>query len=241
MTTAAKSAFATTLSWNSQTVAELTNIGGVEITVDMIDVTSHQSTSGFREFIAGLADGGEVTIEGNYKYDDTNGQAAMYTDVAAKTSRTAVITFPSSIATWTFTAYISALKIGDSPIDGAIPFTATLKITGVPALATTASNNLSALAVSGAGTVLVPVFAAATYSYVVNIGTAIATVTITPTAAAGTITVTANSASQVVTSGAASSAITLGAAGSVVEATVVVQETGKVAKTYTLYLTRAAS
>lgn len=241
MTTAAKGAFGTTLTWNSQTVAELTNIGGVEISVDMIDVTSHQSTSGLREFIAGLADPGEVPIEGNFKYDDTNGQIAMVTDAVAKTSRAVVITFPDSLGVWSFTAYISKIKVGDNAIDGKIPFSASLKITGVPTLTVTASNNLSGLTVSGVGTVLVPTFAATTYAYVVNIATGVSSVTITPTAAAGVITITANGASQVVASGNPSSAITLGAAGSVTTATVVVQESGKTAKTYTLYLARAAS
>ena len=143
MTTAAKSAFGTTLTWNSQAVAGLNNIGGVEITVEMLDATNHSSTSGLEEVIAGIARTGEVTIEGDFKYDDANGQIAMVTDAVAKTSRTAVITFPNSLGIWTFTAFISRIKVGDNPIDGKIPFSASFKITGVPALTVTASAGLT--------------------------------------------------------------------------------------------------
>lgn len=237
MTTAAKAAFGTTLTWNSQTVAELTNIGGVEISVDMLDVTSHQATSGFKEFIAGLAEAGDVAVEGNFKYDDTNGQIAMAADVASKTSRTAVITFPSSIATWTFTAYISKLKVGDTAADGKIPFTATMKITGVPVLATSASNNITDLTFTTA--TLYPTFAAATYNYV---GTSTeASVTVTATFAAGTCAVYVNGVfSQYLTSTVASSAISLGSSGTMTTITLVVQETGKTAKTYTFEIAKTA-
>lgn len=235
----AKSAFGTTFTWNSQAVAELTNIGGVEITVDMLDGTSHQSTSGFKEKIAGLADAGDVSIEGNFKYDDTSGQIAMVTDAAAKTSRTAVITFPSGAgsATWTFTALISKIKIGDNPIDGKIPFTATLAITGVPVLATTASNNITALTVTTA--TLYPTFAQGTYDYA---GTSAGnTVTFAATFAAGTCALYLDDVfSQYLTSTVASSAVSLGADGGMHKITLVVQETGKTAKTYTFRLGNTA-
>ena len=45
------------------TVAQITNISGPGISTDAIDVTTHQSASAHREFLAGLVDGGEVTFE----------------------------------------------------------------------------------------------------------------------------------------------------------------------------------
>jgi len=234
MTTAAKAAFGTAFQWNSQTVAELTNIGGYELSIDMIDVTNHQSTSGFKEFIAGLAEVGEVPIEGNFKYSDTAGQIAMITDAAAKTSRTMVVTFPSSLGVLTATALITKIKVGDNPHDGKIPFSASVKITGVPTFTVTAGEDLTNLAVT-TGT-LVPAFAAGTYTYVVNIGTGETTVTVTPTcAAADSITVDGNT----VASGEASSAVTLGSAGSITTIEVVTIDAGKTNKVYTLHLTRA--
>jgi hypothetical protein len=66
--------------------------------------------------------------------------------------------------------------------------------------------------------------------------TDVASITVTPTAAAGVITVNGNA----VTSGEASSAITLGAAGSNTTITVVVTETNKAPKTYTIVVVRPA-
>ena len=234
-------AFGTTIAWNSQTVAGLTAINGVELSADMLDVTTHQSANFYKEFIPGLLDAGEVSLEGQFDYTDVNGQQAMLTDFNNRTSRTAVITFPASTGTtWTLTGYISKIKVGDAPIDGKIPFTASIKPTGKPtfAVATSAGLTTPFFTVSNSG-VIVPTAAQATLEYTINWLTGVTSFTITPTAAAGVITVTANGASQVVASGNASSAIALGSAGSMINMTVVVQETAKAPKTYLMHCVRA--
>jgi hypothetical protein len=238
-----KSAFGTTLSRAGNTIARLTNIGLPEISLETLDVTSHQSDYGFKEYIGSLLDGGEVSIEGFYSANDTNGQIALLTDMINKTLQDFVITLPDAVATtFTFKALVTKYKIGDAPVDGAIPFSAGLKISGKPVLGVTASTGLTTpfFTVSGAGTLIVPAASGSVYNYTVNIANSVASVTITPTATAGVITITANGASQVVTSGQPSTAIALGAAGSITVATITVQETGKAAKVYTLDLTRAA-
>lgn len=45
------------------TIAQITNISGPNISVDTVDVTSMDSVGGWKEFIAGMIDGGEVSIE----------------------------------------------------------------------------------------------------------------------------------------------------------------------------------
>jgi len=237
--TQANSAFGTSITIDSTAIAELTNIGGVDISMDTIDVTNHDSPDAFREKIAGLIDAGQIPIEGNFYPGDT-GQMALLAKLLARTVGVFVITFPASIgAAWTFNALVVGFKAADAPIDGQLPFSANLEITGKPTLAVTASTGLTTpfFTVSGAGTLIVPTASGSVYDYVVNIATAITSVTITPTAAAGVITVNSN----IVATGVASSAITLGAAGSITEAVIVVQETGKTAKTYNLQLVRAAA
>jgi len=237
--TQANSAFGTSITIDSAAIAELTNIGGVDISMDTIDVTNHDSSDAYREFIGGLIDAGEVPIEGNF-YPGDAGQVALLTALNARTASAFVITFPASVgATWTFNALVTGFMAAEAPVDGVLPFSATLKISGKPALAVTASTGLTTpfFTVSGAGTLIVPAASGSVYGYVVNIATAITSVTITPTAAAGVITVNDN----IVATGVASSAITLGAAGSITEAVIVVQEIGKTAKTYNLQLVRAAA
>lgn len=230
-----KIGYGTTLTWNSQAVAEITNITPPSMSADTIDITNMASTNGFREFTAGLRDGGDVKIDVNFYPGDTNGQAAMYTDFVAGTSRTAVITLPAAMgATWTFTGIISAYE-SEAPLDDKVSASITLKVSGVPVLGITASTGLTTpFFVVSDSAVLTPAASGSVYNYVATVLTGVASVTITPTAAAGVITVNGN----IVATGVASSAITLGSAGSVTIATIVVTETNKVAKTYVVNIAR---
>lgn len=233
MTTAAKAAYGVTLARNGNIIAELTNIGSPKLSLETKEVTSHQSANSYREYIGTLLDGGDVALEGNFIAGDADGQIGLITDMEAKTVQAFVITFPTSItATWTFSALVTAFEIGDMEPDGTQTFSATLKVTGKPTLAITASNNLSNLAITTA--TLYPAFAAGTYEYTAT--STGASVTVTPTAAAGTITVNGNT----VASGVASGAISLGAINTVTTITVIVQETGKTAKTYTVTVAKTA-
>lgn len=229
--------FGTTFSWNSQIVASLKSINGIELSVDMVDVTTHQSTDGYKEQIPGLIEAGEVSLEGLFKVSDTTGQQAMLADLNNRALRTFAITFPAATGTaWGGTGYISKLKIGAANVDGAIPFTASIAPTGKPTLTIATSAGLTTPFFSiSQSAVITPVPNGAVFTYVATVLTGIASVTVTPTAAAGVITINGN----VVATGAASSAIALGAAGSVTVITVVVTETNKAPRTYTIYLSRA--
>ena len=230
-------AFGTTFQWNSKTVAKLTNIGGIELSADMVDVTTHQSADSYKEKIAGLIDAGDVSIEGLLDPADADGQMAMLTDLNGRTKRAFVITFPVATGTaWGGNAYISKLKIGDAPIDGSLPFSATISITGKPTLTVAASAGLTTtfFAISESA-VINPAPANTVYTYVATVLTGVTSVTVTPIATAGVITVNGN----VVATGQASSSITLGEAGSVTPITIAVTETNKAPKTYTIYMSRA--
>uniref|UniRef100_A0A6H1ZJC3 Cadherin-like beta sandwich domain-containing protein n=1 Tax=viral metagenome TaxID=1070528 RepID=A0A6H1ZJC3_9ZZZZ len=225
-------AYGITLNWDGVDVAEITNVSGPGMKVDSLDLTSHGSSDAFREFVAGLADGGEVTFEGHFYSGDTNGMIAFITDMQARSSKTCIVTSPTAAAfTWTFTAFATAFDM-QYPHDGTLGFTATVKITGKPVLAVTAATGPTDIVVTGnvSGALAeIPTYAAGTYEYVVNT-VAEASVTVTVTAAgANTITVNGNT----VASGVASGAIDL-TPGAITTLTVVVGETGKVNKTYTI-------
>lgn len=237
--TSAISAFGATITWNGNDIAEMTTIGVPKTTVDTIDVTNNDSTDGYREFLAGLHNGGTFSITGNFIAGDTDGQIALQTDMAAGTTREIVITKSSG---FTFTANAICTSFGpDDLVQGtstAVTFAAEFQITGKPTFAVTTSTGLTTpfFAMSESA-VIVPDPANAVYEYVATVLTGVSSVTITPTATAGTITVDGNT----VATGEASSAITLGSAGSVTTSTIVVTETGKAPKTYTVYIARAAT
>lgn len=129
----AVSGFGVDLTWNSVVLAEVTNVTGPSESMDLIEVTNHDSADTFKEFIAGLRDGGEVSVEGNFKASDSTGQIALHTDFQAGTSRTLLITFPSSLGNMSGTAFCTAFEMS-FPHDGKIGFSATFKYTGKPTL-----------------------------------------------------------------------------------------------------------
>jgi len=237
MTTAATAAFGTILTRNGSEIAELNNIGDIELSQEFIDVTTHDSTGGYREFIAAkIREAGEVAIEGNFLATDTDGQIGLKTDLEAGTVQNFVITFPEGTS-WTFTAVVSKFSIS-SPLEKQMGFSATLKIAGKPTLGINVSTGLTTpfFAISESA-VITPAPSGAVYEYVANVLTGVTSVTVTPTASTGNITVNGN----IVASGVASSAITLGAPGSITSIKIVVTETGKAPKAYTIQLVRAAS
>jgi hypothetical protein len=232
----AKIGFGTTLTWDSVVIAELTNINGVEISTDMVDVSTHQSANGFKEYLPAMMDSSEVVLQGFFAYDDTTGQHAMLADQLAKAVKAGIITFPAATgATWSFNGYVTKFKIGDAAIDNGIPFTASIKITGLPTFAVATSTGLTTPFFSiSESAVITPDAIGNVYEFVATVLTAIASVVVTPTAAAGVITVNGST----VATGQASSAITLGAADTITVITIVVTETSKAPLTYRILLTR---
>jgi len=227
-------AFGTTFSWDAAVVAGLNAINGIEITAETVDVTTHDSEGAFKEFLPGFLDAGEVSLEGFFDPEDTTGQQAMLTSSLAREIKQCIITFPASTgATWTFDGLITAIKIGDAPVDNAIPFSATIKPSGQPVFATATATGLTNLAMTGA--TLIPAFDEGIKNYVATATEPTETVTVTPTAA-GVIKVNGNT----VVSESPSGDITLGAAGTITVITIEVAETNKAAKKYTISVARAA-
>lgn len=130
-------ALGTTLSKGTTTpvvIGGLTSIGGIEITADTIDVTTLESDGGYREFIGGFKDGGEVAIEGFFDPENA-GQIAMQDSMDAGLAEDYIIAFPTApAAEWGFKAVVTSFKVGDADVDGQIAFGTTLKISGKPVL-----------------------------------------------------------------------------------------------------------
>ena len=127
----AKRALGTTLAIGSTTVGGLTSISGVEISADTIDVTTLDSTGGYREFIGGFKDGGEVTADG-YLSDLGTTEAALVAKVGADEEE-CVISF-SNGATWTFDGVLTGFSTS-ADLEDAIGFSLTLKVSGPPVFA----------------------------------------------------------------------------------------------------------
>lgn len=110
-------------------VADLTKIGAIGIKSDEIDVTTLQSTGGYKEYIAGFKDAGEVSLEGFIK-DETNVEA-MLALAEAQTVVDWEIASPSG-STWAFSGFIKSFEESDATVGGVRKFTASVRVSGQP-------------------------------------------------------------------------------------------------------------
>ncbi|MGE5589201.1 MAG: hypothetical protein ACM3ZA_01020 [Bacillota bacterium] len=120
-------------------VALLTSIGGISLEADDVEITTYASPDGFKEFMRGLVDAGEVEFEGIFTNDAS--QTALFTDLASgagpdKTKNWKIV-LPGTpaLATWSFAGYLKSFAVDPSSINDKIAFSGTIKVTGKPVLA----------------------------------------------------------------------------------------------------------
>ena len=129
-------AIGTALKVNNKTVGGLTNINGIEITADTIDVTALDNATGYREKEPGFKDVGDVTVSGFLDGAD-EGQAECMSLLNSGTIVACSITFPAKIGkTWSFQASVTRFSTG-AEVGSAVSFEATLAVTGQPTLGAT--------------------------------------------------------------------------------------------------------
>jgi len=233
-------AHGTVLIWNFQKVLELSNMS-ISESKSSIKVSSHDSPEGWHEYIAGMGDGGEISLEGNSIVGDTKGQIALHTDKQAGTKRYCYIVPPMSHA-WAMEQYAIVTGFGNSfPMDDKISLTGTLKVSGKPLMYLTQSTGISALSgIEQTDTTALEIaedIAAGTYAYTCTVDTASDWVKLTVTAASHTI--YADGVAQTTT--VQGDEITLGAAGTTTDILIMVFESTKSPRLYKLTVTRPAA
>lgn len=118
---------------NGTTVSEITNISGPELSADTLDATTHSSADGYREFVQGLRDGGEISIEGNLDYDNNVSVIKTQFDTSSVVSASIVLPTSPSNTEWVANVITTGIST-EAPHDEIIPYSATFKITGKPTL-----------------------------------------------------------------------------------------------------------
>lgn len=114
-------------------IAEVNSIEGPTETRDFIDVTSLDSTGGYREYITGFRDGGTVTLNMNFTLSTYNQMRDDYLDDDAHNYQ--IVLPDTGNTTLEFAAYVTDIPLSITP-DDKITCTVTLKITGQPELTT---------------------------------------------------------------------------------------------------------
>lgn len=116
-------------------VAEVTNLTPPGMTRDTVDATHLKSPDGFKEFIAGLKEGGEASITINYVPAVTDQLVAAFDAGKVRCQ----ITFPAiddaPALTLTFTAIVTAWELNDVVADDKMSATFTAKCSGRPVFA----------------------------------------------------------------------------------------------------------
>jgi len=114
----------------TDTVGNIISIEVAGQTRDSIDISTMDSTSAHREFVAGLADVGELTATLNYDGSSVGIGSALNVAFAGGTAELWTVTFPDT-STFAGTGFITNLSIA-SPRDDKITQTLSIKLTGVP-------------------------------------------------------------------------------------------------------------
>ena len=123
-------ALGTTITFDAKEIGSLTSIGEITPDSEELDATTLDSQDGYREFLQGFKDSGEVALSGYYDKTDL-GQQALITGYGTGGAKAVAITFPNSAGGATFNAYVKSFTLGAADVDGIVGFGATLRISGV--------------------------------------------------------------------------------------------------------------
>lgn len=127
------------------TIGEQASVTPFGIAVDSIDATHEESPGAWREFIAGLKDAGETSLEIHYV---PGGTAEATLLAALGTTKVCRVVFPSG-ARADFSAFITEMS-AETPLDDKMVMSVTLKLTGAITMTAAAQPaNVTAPAISG--------------------------------------------------------------------------------------------
>jgi predicted secreted protein len=117
-------------------IAELTEINPPSMTKDSIEVTNHSSAYRYREFKAGMKDGGSVSGKGNWlpndaTQDENTGLMKIFDDDLNHNWR---LVLPDGLGTISFRGHVTAFT-PETPLTAQGTLAFTIKVTGKPAFA----------------------------------------------------------------------------------------------------------
>lgn len=110
-------------------IGSLTSIGEISPDSEELDATCLDSSGGYREFLQGFKDSGELTLTG-YLDPEKPGQAQMVTLYGTGALGYFWVTFPDQ-ATVAFNAYVKSFTVGAADVDGIVGFGTTLRVSGL--------------------------------------------------------------------------------------------------------------
>lgn len=114
-------------------IADVTNISGPSMERETLDLTSHGSPEQWREFIGGIKDGGEVSLDLNYDPGEST-HNTLHEDFDDDLPRNFRIVFPDDVQTaWEVKLILTGLE-PEYPFDDKMACSGTWKVSGKPHL-----------------------------------------------------------------------------------------------------------
>ena len=121
---------------DTKVIGSLTSVGEISPDSEELDATCLDSSGGYREFLQGFKDSGELTLSG-YLDPDKPGQKQMMTLYGTGALGYFWVTFPDQ-ATVAFNAYVKSFTVGAADVDGIVGFGTTLRVSGLVQVISTA-------------------------------------------------------------------------------------------------------
>ncbi len=117
-------------------IAQVTNISGLSISLDTVDVSEHDG-DGWEEHVATILRSGTVTLDIVYDPNEAthkNASGGLLYDMTQRVAGVWNLVFPTTPTKYfTFTAYVTGFT-PSAPVDGALTASVTLKPTGLVTL-----------------------------------------------------------------------------------------------------------
>lgn len=124
---------------DTKVIGSLTSVGEISPDSEELDATCLDSSGGYREFLQGFKDSGELTLTG-YLDPEKPGQAQMVTLYGSGALGYFWVTFPDQ-ATVAFNAYVKSFTVGSAEVDGIVGFGTTLRVSGLVQVISTKYTN----------------------------------------------------------------------------------------------------
>jgi predicted secreted protein len=119
--------FGTAISFATTDIEQIQDISGPGESAESLDITNHDSPSAYREKIAVILDGGEVTFD--MVWTSETGQDALRAAFAARTTGAVVVTLPGG-TTFGFQGFVSGWN-WNAPVAGILTASVTMTVAGV--------------------------------------------------------------------------------------------------------------
>lgn len=109
-------------------VADVSDIGVLDVKADTIETTVHSSAGQWRTFVGGLKDGGELKMSINY---DPALHGTIYANIAVDGIKHRITLPDAGAAVVDFNAIITGFSVG-APFDDKLSGDVTIKLSGAP-------------------------------------------------------------------------------------------------------------